>query len=168
MTTYFVSIGKNEYKIEINNDQFKVNGETIQAALTELGERGLYLLRHGTWRQELHVQPQGPSRYGIDINGRHMLARVEKSSSRARKNSGQGGAGDLTAPMPGVVIRVDTAVGDTVEQGQVLVVLESMKMQMLMSAPCRGKVVRVNARPSGQMAKGDVLVKIEPEAQPSS
>jgi biotin carboxyl carrier protein len=164
MTIYYVSIGKNEYQVEINNNQFKINGEAVQAALIELGERGLYLLRHGAWKRELHVQSQGRSLYGLDVNGRHMVAKVEKSNGHQQRKTNAFSAGDLTAPMPGVIVSVHVAEEDMVEEGQLLVVLESMKMQMNLRAPCAGKVVRVNALSKGQTTKGDVLVKIAPGA----
>ena len=161
MTTYCVSIGKNEYQVEINSNQFKVNGKAVQIALTELGEKGLYLLRHGTWKQELYVQLQGPRQYGLDIGGRHMVANVEKSNGITHRRSNAVCADDIIAPMPGIIISVNASEGDNVEKGQVLVVLESMKMQMMLCASGPGKVIRVNAEPNAQTTKGDVLVKIE-------
>ncbi len=161
MTTYNVSIGKNGYQIEINRNQIKIDGKVVQTALTKLGEEGLYLLSYGTSKQELHVQSQGPHQYGMDLNGRHMVARVEKNNGQIHRKTNAATASDITAPMPGVIISVHTAEGDNVEEGQVLVVLESMKMQMMLRASGPGKVIRVNAQPNAQTAKGDVLVKIE-------
>jgi biotin carboxyl carrier protein len=162
MSIYNVSIGKNEYQVEIHDNQFKVDGETVKATLIALRERGEYLLRRGAWKSELHVQVMGNRQYLLDANGRHALAKVNKNIGHQIRIMNTTNDSDLVAPMPGVVVSVHVTEGDLVEFGQMLVVLESMKMQMEMHAPCAGKVARVNARPGTLMAKGDLLVKIDP------
>jgi len=162
MTIYSVSVGKNEYQIEINNNQFKINGEAVQATLVALQERGLYTLRHGVWKRELHVQAQGNRQYSLDVNGRHAVAKVEKSNGHEHHKSHLAGAADLAAPMPGIVVSVQVVEDEMVIAGQVLVVLESMKMQMVLRAACAGKVIQVKAKPNLQFAKDALLVKIDP------
>ena len=163
MSTYYILVGKNEYQVEINGNVFKINGETVHAALESLRESGLYLLRGRAWKRELHVQPQGNSQYIVDANGKHVVAKVEKGNAHLYRKASAVGAGDLLAPMPGMVVSVHVVEGESVEPGQVLVVLESMKMQMEMRAACAGRVSQVNAQPRSMAAKGDVLVKIEVE-----
>jgi biotin carboxyl carrier protein len=161
MTLYYVSIGTNEYQVEISNNHSKINGESIQAALVELGERGLYLLKKGTWKRELHVQPQGNSQYSMNASGKYAVAKVEKSNGMARKKVSKAAVGDLKAPISGIVVTVNVKEGDQVAEGDVVVVLESMKMQMLMRAPITGTVKSVHVNSGSQLAKGDKLVIIE-------
>lgn len=160
MALYYVSIGKNEYQIEISKLYSKINGEAIQAALIELGERGLYLLKRGAWKQELHVQPQGNSQYSMNANGKFAVAKVEKSNGKTRKKN-KTEAGDLKAPISGVVVKVNVKEGDQILEGDVVVVLESMKMQMLMKAPVSGIVKSINVEFGSQLSKGDLMAKIE-------
>jgi biotin carboxyl carrier protein len=161
MTLYYVSIGTNEYQIEISKIHSRINGESIQAALVELGERGLYILKKGPWKRELHVQSQGNSQYSMNAEGKHAVAKVEKSTGKARKKVNKAAAGDLCAPISGVVVKVNVKEGDQITEGDVAVVLESMKMQMLMRAPVSGIVKSVHVIFGSQLAKGDLLVKIE-------
>jgi biotin carboxyl carrier protein len=161
MALYYVSIGKNEYQVEISKLYSKINGESIQAALIELGERGLYLLKRGTWKQELHVQPQGNSQYSMNANGKYAVAKVEKSNGKARKKINKAAAGDLKAPISGVVVKVNVKEGDQIAEGDVVVVLESMKMQMLMRAPVSGVIKSINVEFGSQLAKGDLIARIE-------
>jgi propionyl-CoA carboxylase alpha chain len=70
-------------------------------------------------------------------------------------------AGSLHAPMPGRVSRVDATVGDRVEQGQVLVVLEAMKMEHSLRAPHDGTVIERLCEPGDQVEAGAVLVVVE-------
>ena len=70
-------------------------------------------------------------------------------------------AGSLHAPMPGRVSRVDATVGDRVAQGQVLVVLEAMKMEHSLRAPHDGTVIELLCEPGDQVEAGAVLVVVE-------
>jgi biotin carboxyl carrier protein len=160
MTLYYVSVGSKEYKVEISKDQYKIDGKSIQAALVELGERGLFMLKHGTLKRELHVQAQGNSQYVVNASGKYALARVEKSNGLARSKAGKAAAGDITAPISGLVVTVNAKTGAEVVEGDVMVVLESMKMQMLIKAPISGVVETVSVQPGAQLAKGDLMVKI--------
>ncbi len=73
-------------------------------------------------------------------------------------------AGSLDAPMPGVVHEVRVEAGTRVEAGEILVVLEAMKMEHPVTAPYAGVVTEVVVRPGDQVATGAVLLDLEPEA----
>ncbi|MFV2039903.1 MAG: biotin/lipoyl-containing protein, partial [Acidimicrobiales bacterium] len=70
-------------------------------------------------------------------------------------------AGGLAAPMPGVVLEVRCAPGDTVAKGQTLVVLEAMKMEHRIDAPSDGVVAEVRVASGGQVVNGEVLIVFE-------
>lgn len=160
MTLYRVSIGKNEYHVEVSDSLLRLNGEQIQAMLIPINQAGLYLLKEGKNKLELFLNPQGRSAIAASANGRHVIAQVEKDTGRARPQAEKRNEGDLVAPMPGLVVNILVSDGDLVQTGQVLVVLESMKMQMELRSPIAGRVAKVAVSKQAQVEKGALLVQV--------
>jgi len=70
------------------------------------------------------------------------------------------GGNTVTAPMPGTVLDIKVNEGDTVSNGQVLLILEAMKMENEIMAPADGKVISVNVAKGASVNAGDVLITI--------
>lgn len=70
------------------------------------------------------------------------------------------GGEKVVSPMPGTILGVNVAVGDTVAEGQVLLVLEAMKMENEIMAPKAGKIVSVHVEKGASVESGAVLVVI--------
>jgi len=70
-----------------------------------------------------------------------------------------GGAGALNAPMPGVILEVSVATGDTVERGQPIAVLEAMKMKNSIKSPRAGTIAEVCVAVGQAVGHGDVIVR---------
>ena len=74
--------------------------------------------------------------------------------------------GSLVAPMPGNVIRLGAAVGDTVAAGQPLIWLEAMKMEHTITAPADGVLAELNVNTGQQVEVGAILARVEtPESE---
>jgi biotin carboxyl carrier protein len=160
MAVYRISIGDNEYEIEITGSQMTINGEPVHANLQSLDENGLYRLDHAGGKLELHLRFEEDNTYLAMADGRQILARVEQDKGQPHRPSMKRDTGDLVAPMPGKVIRVSVEEGDTVEQGQVVVVLESMKMQMVIHAPITGVVEHIAVEPDQDVEKNELLIRV--------
>jgi len=124
-----------------------------------------------------------PGVYSVLLNGRSYEARIEQSDdhvivfidghrfdiemsdprrwTRHSARSGVEGRSNITAPMPGKVVRLLVAEGDTVTAGQGLLVVEAMKMQNEMKAPKAGRVVTIAVREGATVAAGETLAVIE-------
>lgn len=75
--------------------------------------------------------------------------------------SGETGSEKITAPMPGTILKVNVQPGVQVKAGEVLCVLEAMKMENDITAPRDGKVASVNTPKGSSVNAGDVLVSLE-------
>ncbi len=84
----------------------------------------------------------------------------QRRSRRANRPVGEGRQ-RIVSPMPGKVVRVLAAVGDPVEAGQGIVVVEAMKMQNELKAPRASRVASITAREGATVAAGEVLAVVE-------
>jgi biotin carboxyl carrier protein len=122
-------------------------------------EPGSYWVRLGekSFRATL-----GGSR-SVTVNGRSIA--IDVFDPRDLRAAGRGGSTqgrqEVQAPMPGKVVRVLVDVGDTVEEGQGVVVVEAMKMQNEMKSPKSGTVAEVRTRPDATVSAGEVLIVVE-------
>jgi biotin carboxyl carrier protein len=124
---------------------------------------GGWLLRMDGTRYFAHSVGDTDARH-VHLNG--VQYRLEKVNTRRRKRTGSGSGGDLTAQMPGQVIDVRVQDGDVVQAGQVLLVLEAMKMEIRISAPLDGVVTRLLVKQGDLVERGQLLAEVvaHPEA----
>ena len=107
-----------------------------------------------------------------DNQGKHVVIKgrsffVQDADRLPQRRARPGGAedlpGDVTPPMPAVVVRILVKEGERVKKGQGLVVVTAMKMETTLTAPRDGLVKRINTSVHAKVAPGDILVEIEEE-----
>lgn len=99
----------------------------------------------------------------VSFGGRQF--RIEKPT-RAKSHHGHAAAGEAFAPMPGAIVEVNVQIGETVQKGQSLLVLEAMKTQQQINAPFAGTVAALPVEQGQQVVEGSLLVRIEPLPEP--
>jgi biotin carboxyl carrier protein len=99
----------------------------------------------------------------VFIDGHRFEVEIRDPRRWSRQSGRQGAEGRLNvaAPMPGKIVRLLVAEGDSVAAGQGLLVMEAMKMQNEIKAPKAGRVVSLTALEGATVAAGDVLAAIE-------
>ncbi len=104
--------------------------------------------------------------YDVTVDGRRFEVRTASTSRRGR--SVVGGAedppGKVSSPLAGVVVSVNVAVGDHVDAGAVLAVVEAMKMQNEVHAPHAGTITAVRVEAGARCERGDLLIEYDVDA----
>lgn len=140
-------------------------------------------LRHIEWRvlggdrmlsidgkaEVLRLQRLESGKYLVDYHGRQVALEVEDelAARAAKAHAAAGGAGGpvkVNAPMPGTVVQVLVHEDDEVAAGQVIFIIEAMKMQNEIAAPAAGKVKKLTAQPGMAVEARQPLCVITPQA----
>ncbi len=95
------------------------------------------------------------------VGGTAQTAQKTRSASRGASQSAGAASGTITAPMQGTVIKVLVTEGQTVAQGDAVLVLEAMKMENQIQADKAGTVSKINCKAGDTVGSGDVLLVIE-------
>ncbi|MBI2878203.1 MAG: biotin/lipoyl-binding protein [Candidatus Rokubacteria bacterium] len=144
------------YRLRIGEEQIEVDARFAPSGPCSLLIEGRSYLAD--------VRPEADGAYRVDVGGEGHRVRVEEEARRAllgRQGPAGRGAQRLTAPMPGKVVAVAVAVGDAVNPGDPLVVLEAMKMENEFKAAVAGTVREVRVQPGQPVNAGDLLIVIE-------
>jgi pyruvate carboxylase subunit B len=94
------------------------------------------------------------------VNGRSYSVSLGTQATDAMPSAQSGGGTEVRAEMPGKVMRLLVQAGDRVEEGQGLMVLEAMKMEVHITAPIGGTVLDIAVSPGQQVATGNVLAHV--------
>lgn len=97
----------------------------------------------------------------IHMNGRTFIYHDEAQQQMKKKGKQSAHTGDLIAPMPGKVTKILKQEGEAVSQGEVVVVMEAMKMEYTLKSDGSGKIKTVNCKVGEQVSLGKILVHIE-------
>jgi acetyl/propionyl-CoA carboxylase alpha subunit len=163
---YFVTVEGREFQVTVDGDRVTVNGQPFIAHLTAIEGTPLRHLVIGDRSFTLPFQGEGGGRWIMGFQGGAWPVEVVDERTRhIRSLTGAGEAkrvgGQLKAPMPGLVVRVDVVAGQHIAAGAGVVVLEAMKMQNELRAAAAAKVAAVRVQPGQAVEKGQVLVEFE-------
>jgi acetyl/propionyl-CoA carboxylase alpha subunit len=156
---------------------WKIDGRDVEVRIEESSGSGMFHAGGQAIRYVLERHPHGgriaiegkPHRfyvirerdsYTVWLDGRtYFLERIEKG--RLSQGEARTASGDITALMPGKILRIDVAVDDRVTEKQILAVMESMKMETSLLAPKSGRVVAIHCRAGQVVEMGESLIVIE-------
>ena len=131
---YVVEVANETIEVEIDGDRITVDGAQVTAHIAELPGTPIVLLTVGDTVSRVAVtRGDQRGRYTLSVDGRRFEAEALDERTRAIRQlsaamSAPAGPAPLTAPMPGLIVRVNVEPGASVQPGQGLVVMEAMKM----------------------------------------
>jgi acetyl/propionyl-CoA carboxylase alpha subunit len=146
----------------------ELDGRRYELDARRIGEGEYLLLREGrVYECRVSAQPDAGGGRGalmVSVGGREYGVNLTDPKHLRGARSAVGhdaGRAQVTAPMPGKVVRVLVEAGQTVEAGQGVIVVEAMKMQNELKSPKSGIVAELRAAPGATVNAGDVLAVIE-------
>ena len=162
---YHVTIADRTYLVELGPDGVRIDGEPAEVELMRLGGTTVHGLTVDGASHRVIARPAGAGLWELTLDGSPLRAEVIDERTRAiREMTGETGASagphQLTAPMPGLVVKVEVAAGDRVEPGQGLIIVEAMKMENELLAESAGRVEKVLVEAGQTVEKGDLLVEL--------
>ena len=137
---------------------FRLNAKPVYTVNARFGDERLVIADKGEFDGDVYSSTAAPGIAIVTEKGTTFAVGLDRYSS---EGASQAHDGDIVSPMPGRIIAVEVAAGDTVIKGQKLLTLEAMKMEHSLTAPFDGVVTELNATTGAQVQVDAVLVRVE-------
>jgi len=163
---YITTIDDKPYEIEIVDDHhIRIGNRLIEVDFETVSGQPVFSLIIDGKSHESFVY-QGDDDWQVLMRGRLYQVKVEDEREKRLRAAGgaglsEGGEFQLKAPMPGLVVNVQVEEGQEVRKGQVLLILESMKMQNELKSPRDGKVNRIKVKAGESVEQKQALLSLQ-------
>lgn len=165
---YVVQLNDERHIVSIEPGGVQYEGEPMaRGELSDIEGSPVRMVKLGTHVYRVVAEKrQGRGRYTLWVDGyRFELEALDERTRAIRDlsaaNAAPTGPAPIIAPMPGLIVRVNVSVGDRVEAGQGIIVMEAMKMENELRATVGGTVRSVNVTSGTAVEKGALLVELD-------
>jgi pyruvate carboxylase subunit B len=162
---YYVTVAGRTVEVDLSGDQPQLDGRSVDAELRHVtGTPVQHILADGRSVPLVLRAGAGRGEWDVHVDGRRFAVEVVDERTRSINEMTGGsqavrGPRPVRAPMPGLIVRVEVAEGDTVGAGQGIVIVEAMKMENELKADGGGVVSRIHVVAGQTVDKGTVLVE---------
>ena len=162
---YITTIDDKQFTVEIIDEKHvSVDGRVYEIDFESVSGQPVYSLIVNGRSHESYIY-QGDDNWQVLLHGRLYPVTVEDEREKRLRAAAGGGVAEtgefhLRAPMPGLVVAIPLAEGQEVKRGQVILILESMKMQNELKAPRDGSVARLRVKPGDHVEQKQTLLSV--------
>jgi len=162
---YIATISERQYLIEIVDEHnILVDGVPYQVDFESISDQPVYSLLLDGQSFESYVYPD-EDYWQVLLRGVLYPAFIEDEREKRLRSSGRSSIAEreeyhLKAPMPGLVVSLPVVEGQTIAKGDVLVILESMKMQNELKSPRAGTVARMRVKAGDSVELKQTLLSV--------
>jgi biotin carboxyl carrier protein len=162
---YVTTVGDREFLVEIVDEHHvSIDGKTYEVDFVSVSGQPVYSLIADGKSHEAYVR-ESDEGWQVLLRGRLYPVRVEDEREKRLRAAAGGGVAEtgefhLKAPMPGLVVAIPVEEGQQVKKGQVLLILESMKMQNELKSPRDGTVSRIKVRAGESVEQKQPLLSV--------
>jgi len=163
---YITTIDEKDYSIEVLDEKHIIfEGKTLEVDFESVSGQPVYSLIVDGKSYEAYVY-QAEDTWEVLRRGHMYTVKVEDEREKRLRAAAGGNVSEtgdflLKAPMPGMVVAIPVKEGQGVQKGDVLLILESMKMQNELKAPRDGTVARMRVQPGESVEQRQILLSIE-------
>lgn len=166
---YSIQLQDKNFEVEIdkiNSNKGTVNGKTFKLDINKSTNEYHIIYNNSSYKVELDSFIKETNEVILKVNNDKITCKVSTELDVLLKELGMDNLSaqkmnDIKAPMPGLVLDVKVDVGQAVQEGDTILVLEAMKMENNIKAPAEGIVKEIICEPSKAVEKNDILIIFE-------
>jgi biotin carboxyl carrier protein len=161
--SYTLTIDEHSVEVEVWEERetyfVRIDGKIHAVSLATIDDGKLFSFLIDGASYEIHAHAEHGA-YDLLVRNEHIRVEVERGHrhNSAARGSDASGVWNVRSPMTGIVAEIVVQLGDVVERGTALLILESMKMKNELRATQSGVVERVDVLPGQRVERGDFLV----------
>jgi biotin carboxyl carrier protein len=159
-------IAGKEFQVDIGSKEKSVNGKAINADIVEIKNGKFHILvDHKSYSAEIVEFIPAEKKVTVKINQTVYHVQVRDKYDELLRELGMDNtnaklAGDVKAPMPGLVLNVMVEAGQKIKKGDAIIVLEAMKMENILKATADGEVKKIHVKKGDKVEKNQVMVNL--------
>jgi biotin carboxyl carrier protein len=163
---YITTVEDRQFSVEIIDEKhISVDGKVYEVDFESVSGQPVYSLIVDGRSHEAYIY-QGEDNWQVLLRGRLYTVTPEDEREKRLRSAAGGGVAEtgeyhLRAPMPGLVVAVTIEEGQEVKKGQVILILESMKMQNELKSPRDGTMGRIRVKAGESVEQKQTLLSIQ-------
>ena len=163
---YITTVDGRQFLVEVIDEKHvSVDGKVYEVDFESVSGQPVYSLIVDGRSHESYIYQGEEDNWQVLMQGRLYPVTVEDEREKRLRAAAGGGVAEtgefhLRAPMPGLVVAVPVAEGQQVKRGQVILILESMKMQNEIKAPRDGVIGRIRVKPGESVEQKQTLLSV--------
>lgn len=142
-----------KFKFTVQGNTYEVEIQNIEDNIAEIEVNGSH------YKVEIHQEIKQPSKTPTLVR-KPVEHSHESAEKKTNKPTEKVKAGAIKAPLPGTILQMKVKAGDEVKTGDLLLIMEAMKMENNITANRSGKITAINCNVNDSVLEGDVLIEI--------
>lgn len=153
------------FELTLVNDSFQLEGKDLEVDVRQLKEGQMHFIyQNRSYTAEIISENPEEKSVTVKVNGKLCYIKTEDQFDLLLKKMGMADAAGKTtlilkAPMPGLVLSINVAVGQEIKKGDSLLVLEAMKMENMLKSTTEGVIKKISVAKGDKVEKSQVLIE---------
>lgn len=156
------------YKVKVNNElNFSISNPKQELSILDLADNTYHLIvEHQSMDAKVTCEDFNSRKYKVEIFDKSFTVYIGNPLDDLIETLGLETkeiirVDELNAPMPGLIMKIEVGEGDEVEEGQVLLILEAMKMENAIVSPRSGRIKQIAVKENQAVEKNQLLIEFE-------